>query len=72
MTSFNGFCLDVLGSQQLIFESCDIGNALLLEGLQSGIKCFLQINTEQINGERERKMKKGDGMHQRYKYLLGE
>lgn len=31
----------MLGGQQLILEGSDVGNALLLEGLQASIKGFL-------------------------------
>lgn len=44
VTSFDGFRLDVLGGQQLVLERRDVGDALLLEGLQTGIKGLLQTH----------------------------
>lgn len=46
MTSFDGFRLDMLGCQQLVLESCNVGDALLLEGLETGIKRLLQTDTK--------------------------
>ena len=46
VTSFYGFWLDVLGSQQLVLESCNVGDTLLLEGLETSIKCLLQADTD--------------------------
>lgn len=42
MSDLDGLRLNVFGSQQLVFECSDIGNALLLEGLQASIKGLLQ------------------------------
>lgn len=46
MTSFDGLRLDVLGCQQLVLQSCNVGYAFLLKGLETGIKCLLQTDTE--------------------------
>lgn len=42
MPGLDGLGLDVLGCKQLVFQSSDICNSLLLESLQSSIKCFLR------------------------------
>lgn len=42
VTSLDGAGLHVLGRQQLVLQHGDVGDALLLEGLQAGIKCLLQ------------------------------
>lgn len=47
MASFDGLWLDVFGSQQLILQSCDVGDALLLEGLETSIKRLLQTEEKQ-------------------------
>lgn len=63
MASFNGFRLDVLGSQQLVLEGCDVGDALLLESLETSIKCLLQMDAEEtipsIEGATQREGKGG-------------
>lgn len=46
VTSLDGLGLDVLGGQQLVLQSRDVGDALLLEGLQTGIERLLQTDTE--------------------------
>lgn len=38
----DGLGLNVLCGQQLVFEGSDVGDALLLEGLQAGVKGFLE------------------------------
>lgn len=42
MPGLDGLGLNVLGGQQLILEGGDVGDALLLEGLQAGVKGFLE------------------------------
>lgn len=42
VAGLNGLGLHVFGSKQLVFKGGDVGNALLLEGLQTSIKGLLQ------------------------------
>lgn len=42
MPGLDGLGLNVLCGQQLVFEGSDVGDALLLEGLQAGVKGFLE------------------------------
>ena len=37
----DGLGLDVLGGQQLVHQRCDVGDALLLEGLQARVERLL-------------------------------
>lgn len=47
VASLDGLGLHVFGGQQLVFEGGDVGDALLLEGLQTSIKGLLQGGTHQ-------------------------
>lgn len=42
VAGLDGLGLNMLGGQQLIFEGSDVGDALLLEGLQASIEGFLE------------------------------
>lgn len=47
MTSLDGLGLHVFGCQQLVFQGCDVGDALLLESLKPCIKGFLWVEERQ-------------------------
>lgn len=75
MTSFDGFRLDMLGCQQLVLESCNVGDALLLEGLETGIKRLLQTDTKKKILSTEAATwhrREVEGRFRGWEYLLGE
>ena len=54
VTSFDGFGLDVLGGQQLVHQSRDVGDALLLEGLEAGVEGLLQTDAHKQTWSEDR------------------
>lgn len=44
MTSLDGLGLHMFGCQQLVFQGCDVGDALLLESLKPSVKGFLWLS----------------------------
>lgn len=60
VASLDGLGLHVLGRQQLVLQRRDVGDALLLEGLETSVKGLLQREREQ-----EHEGKEGEGEERR-------
>ena len=61
----------MFGSQQLVLQRCDVCDALLLEGLQTGIKSLLHTQKDGVNTKRNT-VQRNQIFFGEMQYLLGE